>query len=133
MWLIRLCAIAAMAAAAQCMGQSAEEIMAKVAENQQRAVELRSAYVYRQNVLVRMKRGNGRLAREEVGDYVVTPTPKGFRRTLERFAGKYEKDGKYFEYSKPHYKYKDMDIDGDLASDLAEEVAGERNTRDGIG
>lgn len=94
---ISLGVVAAFAAAAQCLGQSAEEIMAKVAENQQRAVELRSAFVYRQNVLVRMKRGNGRLAREEQGNYVVTPTPQGFRRTLESFAGKYERDGKYFE------------------------------------
>jgi hypothetical protein len=130
---ISLGVVAAFAAAAHCLGQSAEEIMAKVAENQQRAVELRSAFVYRQNVLVRMKRGNGRLAREEQGNYVVTPTPQGFRRTLESFAGKYEKDGKYFEYTKPHHQYKDVDIDGDLASDLADEVAGERNTRDGIG
>jgi hypothetical protein len=123
--------LAALAAAAGM--PSAEEIMAKVAENQQRAVAVRSAFVYQQNVLVRMKRGNGRLAREEVSDYIVTPTPKGLTRKLQRFAGKYEKDGKYFEYAKPHYEYKNMDIDGQLASDLADEVAGEKNTRDGIG
>jgi len=56
--------------------QTAEVIMAKVAANQDRAQQMRSAFVYRQNMLIRFKRGNGKLAREEEREYVVTPTEK---------------------------------------------------------
>ena len=40
--------------------QTADEIMAKVAKNQDADVAARSQFVYHQNLLVRMKRANGK-------------------------------------------------------------------------
>jgi hypothetical protein len=111
---------------------SAESIMAKVAENQDRAQEMRSAFVYHQSMLIRFKRSNGKLAREEQREYTVAPTGKGFKKDLIHFTGKYEQHGKYIDYDKPGHQYKDLDIDGDLANDLANDLTNEEGTRDGF-
>src|ERR1700722_11366238 len=66
---------------------SADEIMQRVAENQGRALAARSEYVYDMNVFVRLKRANGKLAREESRDYVVTPGEKGAKRELLKSKG----------------------------------------------
>src|SRR5258707_884375 len=89
-----------------------EEIMARVAENQDRAQDARKQWVYQQDVLVRMHRSNGKLAREESSQYLVTPTDKGIERELRQFAGKYELKGKLIDYDQPHLIYKGVDIDG---------------------
>jgi hypothetical protein len=112
--------------------ESVAQIMAKVAENQIQAQEMRRAFTYNQSVLIRMKRGGGKLAREEMRELTVTPTPTGFEKTLTHFAGKYRNKGKMIEYSDPHYTYKEMDIDGDIASDLAEDLTDDKDSRDGI-
>jgi len=61
---------------------SAEEIMRRVAENQDRAREARTSYVYDMDVFVRVKRSNGKTAREESRQYVVVPHEKGAKRKL---------------------------------------------------
>ncbi len=109
-----------------------EQIMAKVAENQDRSQEMRTAFVYHQDLLLRFKRGNGKIAREESREYTVTPTSKGSQKTLTHFLGKYEKDGKLIEYKEPGYNYQDLDIDGELIDDLANDLANEKESRDGI-
>lgn len=40
--------------------ESVQAIMAKVAQNQDRTQEMRSAFVYNQTLLLRFKRGNGK-------------------------------------------------------------------------
>lgn len=110
----------------------AEQIMARVAENQDRAQEMRALMVYNQNLLIRMKRGNGKLAREEIRDFTVTPTATGITKDLTHFTGKYELKGKWIEYSKPGFEYKGMDIDGDLINDLANDLTNDQKSRDGI-
>ncbi len=112
--------------------EPAAQVMARVADNQDRAEKLRASYIYDQNVLIRLHRGNHRLAREEIREYVVAPTPNGTEKKMARFAGKYESHGRYIEYDKPHYTYKDVDIDGELASDLAEEFTSDKKSRDGV-
>jgi hypothetical protein len=102
--------------------EPADIIMAKVALNQDRAQEMRSAFVYHQSMLIRFKRSNGKLAREEEREYVVTPAEKGFKKDLTHFVGKYEKGGKLIAYDKPGYQYKGLDIDGDLANDMANDL-----------
>jgi hypothetical protein len=124
--------IAALLLLVQTAEPSAADIMAKVAENQDRAQQARSEFVYQQNLLVRFRRGNSKLAREERREYAVTPTPSGLEKTLIRFSGKYERDGKLIEYDKPHYKYKDTDIDGDVISDLADDMTNDNGSRDGM-
>ena len=117
---------------AQAADPTAADIMAKVAANQERAQQARSEFVYQQNLLVRLRRGNHKLAREERREYSVAPTPNGAGKTLTRFSGKYEHKGKLVEYDKPHYEYKEMDIDGDLISDLADDMTNDGKSRDGV-
>lgn len=112
--------------------EQVETIMARVAENQDRALELRSAYVYNQDVLIRFFRGNGKLAREEYREYTVTPRAKDTDKALISFRGKYEKGGKYIEYTEPGYEYKDLDIDGALIDSLADDLTHDKGSRDGI-
>jgi len=112
--------------------EPADIIMAKVALNQERAQAARSAFVYHQSMLIRFKRGNGKLAREEEREYVVTPTEKGFKKELAHFVGKYEKGGKLVPYDKPGYEYKGLDIDGDLADSMANDMTNDKDSRDGI-
>jgi len=68
--------------------------MEKVADNQDRAQEMRSAFVYQQTLLLRFKRGDGKTCREELRDFTVAPTANGSHKTLKRFLGKYLKDRK---------------------------------------
>ncbi len=111
---------------------SPEIIMAKVAMNQDRAQEMRKAFVYHQSLLIRFQRGNGKLAREEQREYTVTPSERGFKKDLVKFTGKYAKGGKLFEYNEPGFEYKGMDIDGDLANEFANDLANDKESRDGI-
>jgi len=112
--------------------EPADIIMAKVALNQERAQAARSAFVYHQSMLIRFKRSNGKLAREEEREYVVTPTEKGFKKELAHFVGRYEKGGKLVPYDKPGYEYKGLDIDGDLADSMANDMTNDKDSRDGI-
>src|SRR5437867_11899690 len=90
--------------------EPADLIMARVALNQDRAQQMRSAFVYHQNMLIRFKRSNHKPAREEQREYVVTPTEKGFAKTLKHVAGKYDKGGKLFDYNEPDSEHKRVAI-----------------------
>jgi hypothetical protein len=127
-----LIALATAAGALSQVPETAASIMAKVAVNQDRAERLRSEFVYRQTVLIRMRRGNHKLAREERSEFTVTPSPQGFDKMLASFAGRYEQKGSLFNYDHPHYEYKGVDIDGDVISDLADDLTNDKS-RDGIG
>ena len=112
--------------------EPADMIMAKVALNQDRAQEMRKAFVYHQSMLIRFQRGNGKLAREEQREYTVTPLEKGYKKDLTHFTGKYEKSGKMFEYNEPGFEYKGVDIDGEMANELVNDLADDKESRDGI-
>jgi len=112
--------------------ETVDEIMAKVAANQDRAESMRTAFVYDQELRLRFLRGNGKVAREETRAYAVTPTENGTNKELVRFDGSYEKDGKMVPYSEPGFEYRDMDIDGELIDELADDLANDRHSRDGI-
>lgn len=107
-------------------------IMARVAENQDRAQEQRSAFVYQQSLLIRFKRGNGKVCREELREFTVTPSATGTQKKLTQFRGKYLKDGTMIEYSEPGHTYKDLDLDGELIKDFADDFANDKDSRDGI-
>ena len=109
-----------------------EEIMERVAANQDRAEQLRREFVYRQNVTVRLTRGNKKLVREELRELQVTPTPGETEKTLVRLQGKYEKDGKILEYDELGFRPKSLDLDGELIDAFAEEFTGDKRSRDGI-
>jgi len=120
-------------AAAQCAPPDVTQIMARVGANQQSAHDARQFYVYRQEQLLRMRRGSGKLAREERREYVVTPVKQGFQKQLSKFAGMYEFKGKLVAYDQPEYHYKDLDLDGDLIHDMSDDMINDRKSPDGIG
>jgi hypothetical protein len=105
---------------------SADEIMQRVAENQERALAARSAYVYDMNVFVRLKRANGKLAREESRDYVVAPGEKGARRKLVKVEGHILEGGRTINYADAGYRTRDSNIDGALTDSFAREVMWEK-------
>ena len=113
-------------------GQTADEIMAKVAENQARSEDARSAWVYKQDVLVRLLRSGGKLAREEDRQYIVTPGADGVERKMVRFSGKYVDHGKEIQVSKPGEEHKDVDIDANIAEGLGDSIGGDEKSRDGV-
>jgi len=101
---------------------TAEDIMCRVAENQTAAQEARSAYVYDMNVFVRLKRANGKLAREESRDYVVAPTPKGAARKLVKLEGKIVDGKREIPYTTPKFRYKGTDVDEAVTTSFAKEL-----------
>jgi hypothetical protein len=109
-----------------------DQIMKRVAENQARAQEMRRAYLYNQKVLARFTRSNGKLAREEKLDYLVTPSPAGIEKKLVHFEGKYEHKGKIYPYDEQGKEYKDLDIDGDLIKDMVNDMTSDKESKDGI-
>lgn len=112
--------------------ESVQAIMAKVAQNQDRTQEMRSAFVYNQALLIRFQRGDGKICREELRNFSVAPTAKGTQKTLAQFRGKYLKNGKFIEYTEPGFQYKELDLDGDLITDLANDLTNHEGSRDGI-
>ena len=101
---------------------SADEIMQRVAENQTRAQEARKNFVYDMKVFVRLKRANGKLAREESRDYVVAPGPQRSARKLTKVEGRIIDGSKVINYFEAGFKTKEMDIDGALTDSFAREV-----------
>jgi len=108
-------------------------IMARVAANQQSALDARQNYVYRQEQVIRMRRAGGKVAREQRAEYVVTPGKEGVNKELAKFEGKYQSKGKYVTYDDPKLKYKGLDLDGDLIQDMAQDMMNDGKSRDGIG
>jgi hypothetical protein len=106
--------------------------MAKVAENQTRSEDARSAWVYRQDVLVRLQRSGGKLAREEDRQYIVTPGADRVEREMVHFSGKYVDHGKEIAISKPGEEHKDVDIDASIAEGLGDSIGGDDESRDGV-
>jgi hypothetical protein len=60
--------------------EAADVIMAKVAANQDRAQQMRSAFVYHQSMLIRFMRGHGKMAREEQRNTPSRPMPRDSRK-----------------------------------------------------
>jgi hypothetical protein len=106
----------------------AAEIMRRVSENVGRAEAARAAWVYDQDVFVRLKRANGKLAREESRQYTVAPTEKGAQRKLVKVEGKILEGKKEVAYSEAGYRQKDADIDGALVDTFAREIMWRRNS-----
>ena len=111
---------------------TAETVMTRVAENQDRANEARAAYVYHQDILIRLNRTNGKLAREEYSEYTVTPTPNGTQRERLAFHGKYMDHGKTVEFDKPGFQHKSLDADAGITGGLSDSFGNDKKSRDGV-
>ncbi len=112
--------------------QTADEIIAKVAQNQDADVAARSQFVYHQNLLVRMKRANGKLAREETRDYTVTPKADGVERELTHLTGTIGNGKNAVTYDKADFRYKNVDIDGELVQSFADDFGVDKHSKDGV-
>ena len=114
--------------------ETAETIMARVAENQDRAQAMRASYVYHQNVLVRANYTNGKMAHEQTAEYTVMPAEHGIKRERTSFVGKYIDHGKVVEYHDPseHTGHVHVQIDGEVCDDLVNDITNDKETKDGI-
>jgi hypothetical protein len=112
--------------------ETADRIMARVAANQERSESLRNAFLYHQTVLVRLKRTNGKLAREEYSEYTVTPAEKSVKKERTLFAGKYMQKGREVSFTDPLAAHKNLDVDADLARDLGGGFLNDSQSKDGI-
>ncbi|HLH19953.1 MAG TPA: hypothetical protein VKX45_22195 [Bryobacteraceae bacterium] len=130
---MKLLAAAVLSAACLC-AQTPDigEIMRRVALNQAKSQELRTSYQYRQKQVLRLVRANGKIAREEHREYSIRPKFRGIDRTLAAFDGKYQAGSQSIGYSQPGYKYRDMDIDGELLNSMANDMLNDHRGRDGI-
>jgi hypothetical protein len=125
-----LCPLVTFAQAAASPGL--DEVLRRVAENQEKAVSARQSIVYTQQTRTRLMRGGGKLAREEKRRYTVAPTATSTEKKLDFFEGNYRKNGKLIPYTDPKFRYKDMDIDGDLVEDMTDDMVNDKESRDGI-
>jgi hypothetical protein len=105
-------------------GLSANDIMARVAANQDRAVELRRQFTYTQRIHVQSRRTNGKLAREETAEYDIAPDPKGPGRKLTALSGRYWKNGHYIEFAgqtEPKQDNLDQSLTQSFRNDLVDD------------
>lgn len=111
---------------------TATEILARVAENQEKAIAIRASIVYQQDTYVRLLRGGQKVSRQEKRRYTVTPTPTGTNKEMTSFEGQYARGGKLLSYDKPGFQYKETDIDGELIEDLTNDLINDKKSRDGF-
>jgi len=124
--------LAAIAACAFAQAPPVDEMMQRVAANQDSAQDLRKQWIYNQKQVLRMIRGNGKLAREERREYLILPRRKRISRELVKFEGKYESHGKYIPFDQPGYEYKGLDIDANVIDSLSEDLTNDKDAHDGI-
>ncbi|MFN7993258.1 MAG: hypothetical protein U0Q18_06640 [Bryobacteraceae bacterium] len=118
-----------------CLAQelTVDQIMARVAENQARAQEMRKAYIYNQKVMARFVRHSGKMTREEKHEYVVTPKPDGTEKKLTHFEGRYVHKGQVVPIDEPGKEHDGLDIDADVMRDLVNDLTNDKESKDGIG
>lgn len=102
-------------------GESADAIMARVAENQERAIQLRAQYLYQQRVNIATRHTNGRLARQETAEYLIAPTPSGIEKKLQKLDGKYSLKGRGVDFHGEPAPERDS-LDGELVNDFRNDL-----------
>ena len=130
LWLLPLCPLVVLSQTASLPGL--DEILKRIAENQEKAVSARQSIVYTQETRTRLMRGGSKLAREEKRRYTITPTATSSERKLDFFEGHYRKDGKLLPYTDPKFRHQGMDIDGDLVEEMTDDMVKDKDSRDGI-
>jgi hypothetical protein len=103
----------------------AEEIMARVAGNQERSETLRDDYVYNQHIHIATHKPQNRMMREENADYEVSSLPGTYdmpvriQKRLRLLTGRYWKKDKYVDLQVDPAKEKSKTNSGsDLIQDL---------------
>jgi hypothetical protein len=109
-----------------------ERIMSQVAVNQAKAQELRNLYVYTQKQLLRFVRSNGKIAREERREYLVTPQLHRVKKQLVHFEGKYQDGNQFVSFDKPGYEHKSLDLDAELLNEMSQDMTNDHKSLDGM-
>ncbi len=104
--------------------------MKRVAANQALAQADRARYLYDQHVKVVIRRTNGKLAREEVADMLVTPGPGKAERKEQALSGRYWKKGRYVEFHGEPVPDSD-NLDGGLAHGFRDDLLND-DSKDGL-
>jgi hypothetical protein len=111
---------------------TADQIMARVAANQDRADALRSEYIYHQRIRVLLQKASGKRMRDVTSDYLVTPTPDGTKKELTHVEGYYRHKGQYLAFQGNTEPLPDEDsIDGGMAHDFRDDLTNDKS-KDGL-
>jgi hypothetical protein len=121
--------LAFLAGSASAQLPDVHDMMRKVAFNQAKTQDARTEFVYHQKQNVRVRRANGKVAREEFRDYDITPAPRGLHRELVAVQGRYEKNGDYVAYHEPQKEA--VGIDAGLIEGFSEDLRAD-DSRDGL-
>jgi hypothetical protein len=105
---------------------TAEEVMARVAANQDKAEAERSHYVYVQHAKMTSRRGKTVMC-EEITDYRFTPSTDGTDQQLLKVHGRFLKNHKFISYSKLLPRDEDKPKDAGKDSDKDKSAAKEKN------
>lgn len=110
---------------------TASEIMARVAENQDRSEALRKQYIYKQHIHIMSHKPGGKLLREETAVYDVVPMPDKTEKQLKLLTGCYRHKGKYEDFQGEPVPEEDS-LDGSLVKSFRDDLANEKS-KDGLG
>lgn len=111
----------------------AGRIMEAVAQNQQRAVDARSKYVYRQEVFLRAQQRNKKLVGEETRVYDVLPEAQGAKRVLVDRQGKLIHKGRALTWAKDGLPDPQNDLmDYEMITNMNEDLGADGKGKDGV-
>ena len=130
---------------------NADELMAKVAANQDRTEAARTHYIYQQHIRIASRKPGGKVICEEVTDSRVSPQQKESQQQLMTLDGRYWQKGRYVHYTtlqeqdaaesgdrdpksrKVKTEREDLDgLDIDLVENLRKNLADDKS-KDGLG
>jgi hypothetical protein len=146
-WLRLVCAFACgalmLGAQAPAPPLSADEIMQRVAASQDRAQQLRSAYVYHQKILIRSLDSHRKVRAEETSEFEIIPGPANTKKEPVSVTGRYLKKGKYIQYKDSGPVNSKSGANGDVSITLGgnevqnlrefrEEFTNDAKSRDGL-
>ena len=122
---------------------TADQIMSKVAANQDRTEAARTHYIYLQHIRVVSRKTNGKVMCQEITDSRVMPQAKGSHQDLLKLEGRAWKKNQYVQYTHlqqggdPKHKQAkteqedleglDIDLVEDLRKDLTNDAPDERD------
>jgi len=120
---------------------TAEQIMQRVAENQDRSDAERKHYVYQQRARAASHRGH-KVMCEETTESRITPTPEGSQHQLLTLQGRRWHQGTYQTYDHPLFQpppgqvhisnQADDDTDVDLVESMRRDTLTDENSKDGF-
>ena len=127
---------------------TADQIMARVAANQDRAEAARTRYIYQQHIRMISRKTSGKVMCEEITDSRVSPQQNGSQQQLLKLEGRHWQKGQYVHYAtlqehtdiepKPEHNQANSekdDLEGmdiDLVEDLRKDLSDDKS-KDGLG